>query len=89
MKNNISKFYIIVFCLFSTFRAFADPGTTNDTNNLESTDAPAPIDDYIWVLALMGLFFVFWKFKAIQVSKNLTKQKINTFINPIDFHDKD
>jgi hypothetical protein len=63
MKNNISKFYIIVFCLCTTLTAFADPGATDDTGTLESTDAPMPIDDYIWILALVGLLFVFMKLK--------------------------
>jgi hypothetical protein len=69
MKNNISKFYTIVFCLCSTLVAFADPGTTNDTGNLESTDAPMPIDDYIWILVLVGLVFAFLKLKDIKNKK--------------------
>jgi len=30
---------------------------------------PAPIDDYVWVLAVFGLLFVFMKFRAIYNSK--------------------
>jgi hypothetical protein len=70
MKNSISKFYIIIFCLCSTFTSFADPGTTDTNGTLEGTDtAPAPIDNYIWVLALIGLVFVFMKLKDIQNKK--------------------
>jgi hypothetical protein len=49
----------------------ADPGTTDDTGTLENTDTPMPIDDYIWILALLGLTFVFWKLKKS------TKNRIN------------
>lgn len=45
---------------------FAQPSSGNDTGDLESPDTPAPIDDYIWVLALIGLVFVFLKLKDIQ-----------------------
>ena len=45
---------------------FAQPGSGNETGDLESPDTPAPIDDYIWVLALIGLVFVFLKLKDIQ-----------------------
>ena len=48
---------------------FAQPGATDETGNLESTDAPAPINDYIWVLALIGLILVFWKLKSLQNEK--------------------
>ena len=70
MKNILSKLYIIVFFLCSTIAAFADPGTTNDTGDLESSDAaPMPIDDYIWVVTLIGLLFVFVKLKNMQQKK--------------------
>jgi hypothetical protein len=45
---------------------FAQPSSGNDSGDLESPDTPAPIDDYIWVLALIGLVFVFIKLKDIQ-----------------------
>ena len=70
MKNNLLKYYIAAFYLCSTFTLFAQPGTEDDGTGLESTDTPAaPIDDYVWVLALMGLVFVFIKFRAIQNKK--------------------
>jgi hypothetical protein len=67
MKNIVSKFYILAFYLCSTTLLLAQPGDTGDgTGGLEGGDAPAPIDNYVWVLALVGLFFVFMKFKAYQ-----------------------
>jgi MYXO-CTERM domain-containing protein len=66
MKNNLLKFYILTFYICSTFIAFAQPGTNNDTSDLEGGDAaPAPINDYIWVLALIGLVLVFLRLRAI------------------------
>jgi hypothetical protein len=71
MKNNLSKIYIVAFCLCSTFIAFAqDPGTTDTAGTLEGADAPMPIDDYIWVLALIGLFIVFLKFRSYSKKEN-------------------
>jgi hypothetical protein len=70
MKNLILKFYIVTLFLCSTTLMFAQPGSTGDgTGGVEGTDPPAPIDGYIWVLAAVGLVFVFMKFKAIQKSR--------------------
>jgi hypothetical protein len=74
MKNNLLKYYIAAFYLCSTFAAFAaeTPGDNTSDGSLESTDAaaaPLPIDNYVWVLALVGLFLVFMKFRAIQKNK--------------------
>jgi hypothetical protein len=71
MKNKLLKFYIATFYLCSTVMLFAQPGTedTDGAGNLEGTSGdttPAPIDDYIWILAIVGLIFVFMKFRAIQ-----------------------
>ena len=67
MKNNVLKYYIVAFYLCSTFIAFAQPGNNDTGGGLEGGDpAPAPIDDYVWVLALLGLIFIFMKFKSIQ-----------------------
>ena len=70
MKNNVLKYYITAVYFCSTFIAFAQGPGDNDTGGgLEGTDPPAPIDDYVWVLAIVGLFFVFAKFRAIYNNK--------------------
>lgn len=72
MKNNVLKYYLAAFYLCSTFVAFAadTPGDDTADGSLESTDtAAAPIDNYVWVLALVGLVFVFLKLRAIQNKK--------------------
>jgi hypothetical protein len=71
MKNLFNKYYIAFFYLCSTFVVFAEPGDGNDTNDLENVDAvAAPINDYLWVLALAGLILIFLKLKAAQSKKN-------------------
>ena len=73
MKNTLLKYYIAAFYLCSTFVLFAQPGTGNGETGeagLEGNDpAAAPIDDYVWVLAVIGLLFVFMKFRTIYNSK--------------------
>jgi hypothetical protein len=71
MKNNLLKYYIAAFYLCSTFVMFAaDPGTGGGIEDgPEDTTPAAPIDDYVWILALIGLVFVFVKFRAIQNKK--------------------
>lgn len=66
MKTQFNKYYIALFYLCSNFMLFANPGTGNDTGDLENVDTPtASINDYLWVLVLIGLLFVFMKFKAV------------------------
>ena len=70
MKNNVLKFYIATFYLCSTFVMVAQPGAGSDNGGVDGDGTGdvtpgAPIDDYIWVLALIGLVFVFLKYRAI------------------------
>ena len=70
MKNNLLKYYIAAFYLCSTFAMFAQPGNTSpDGLETDGDTTPAPIDDYVWVLALVGLALVFMKYKSIQNKK--------------------
>ena len=71
MKNTVLKFYIVAFYLCSTFVMFAQPGDTAP-GGLEGdgdTTPGAPIDNYIWILALLGLVFVFMRLRAIQKNR--------------------
>jgi hypothetical protein len=70
MKNNVLKIYIAAFYFCSTFVLFAQPGAGSDNGGVDGDGTGdvtpgAPIDDYIWVLALIGLVFVFLKYRAI------------------------
>ena len=76
MKNKLFKYYIAAFCFCSTSIVFAQPGNNDTGGGLETPDAaPAPIDDYVGILALVGLSLVFIKVRANQnkESKQLGK----------------
>ena len=67
MKNNLLKYYIAAFYFCSTFVMVAQPGDTAP-GGLEGdgdTTPGAPIDDYVWVMAGIGLLFVFLKFREM------------------------
>ena len=68
MKNTVIKYYIIAFYLCSTFVLFAQPGDTAPGGLEGDGDSTpgAPIDNYIWILALLGLVFVFLRLRATQ-----------------------
>jgi len=71
MKNNLLKYYTIAFYLCSTFIVFAQPGDGNGGSGdgaLEGggdTTPTAPISDYLWVLALVGLVFAILKIRTL------------------------
>ena len=65
MKNILSKFYIVAAFLCSTAIVFAQPGDDSD-DGLNGNDNQLPISDYLWVLALVGLVLVYFKFRSIQ-----------------------
>ena len=59
----MKKIFLISISIFislvsSPVFAQGDPGDDPD-------GMVAPIDDYVWVLALVGLLFVFLKFRAV------------------------
>jgi len=63
MKNKFIKYYIAAFYFCSTFVLFAQPGVVDETDG--DTTPGAPIDDYLWVLAVIGLICVFVKLRAM------------------------
>ena len=69
MKNIFLKYYVIAVYFCTTIVLFAQPGDGSNGDPLEGPDPGAPIDDYVWVLAVAGLLFVFMKFKAIYNNK--------------------
>ncbi|MEN9913584.1 MAG: hypothetical protein RL528_305 [Bacteroidota bacterium] len=58
MKKSIFVFASLFMLLVSNsiFAQAADPG-------IQDPEAAAPIDNYVWVLATIGLLFVFLKFR--------------------------
>ena len=74
MKKQFNKYYIAFFYLCSSFLLFAQPGSGNETSDLEGADAlAAPINDYLWVLVLGGLILVFIKFKSVSIKMDQSK----------------
>jgi hypothetical protein len=71
MKNNLLKYYIAAFYFASTVILFAqtEPGVTDEAGTMEGGEVAAPIDNYVWVLALVGLVTVFMKFRAMYKNK--------------------
>lgn len=71
MKNNLVKYYIVAAYLCSTFVMVAqsDPGTAglDESGTLDQTPG-VPVDDYLWLLGVVGLIFIFMKFRALQKS---------------------
>jgi len=72
MKNNLLKFYTLAFYFASTFILFATetPGTDDEGGTMEGGEVAAPIDGYVWVLAIIGLLFVFYRLRAFAQQRN-------------------
>lgn len=75
MKNittHLFKFSIFSVVLLSNFMMYSQaPGDDTAAGDLEGTDAaPAPINDYLWILVLVGLAFVFYKYRAYSKQQN-------------------
>jgi hypothetical protein len=75
MKNNIVKYYVVAIYLLSTFVTVAQPGTADTGSDLENADPPmAPIDEYLWVLAAIGLVYAFFRVRAFALQVNNSKE---------------
>lgn len=76
MKNNLLKYYIVLVFFFTSIALFAQPGDDDAGGTLEDTagdTTPLPIDDYLPVLAFIGLVYVFLRVKAISRQENTLK----------------
>ncbi len=65
MKNIIKNCLLFAFLFFSNFALLAqtNPGETDNTGTLESTEAPtAPIDDYLLLLGILGTLYAGYYF---------------------------
>ena len=73
MKNNLLKYYVAATFFCPTLVMFATPGSGNDTNDLEGADTPtaAAIDNYLWLLALIGLTFIFFRLRSYNKQVNM------------------
>ena len=71
MKKYIAKSFLVVVALLMSTVTFAQGDFGGDPMDDNYLDEPAaPISDYIWVLAVTGLIYVFYKMKnKIEVAK--------------------
>ena len=75
MKTNPLKYYAVAICLCANFVMLAQlPGAEDNNGVLDGADTPvAPIDGYVWVLAALGLVYVFLKLRAFTLQRNTPK----------------
>jgi len=69
MKNKFLKYCIGLFFFCSSTMVFAQPGTGSDNGGVDDTGSGdttpgAPIDDYVGILALVGLSYVLIKVRT-------------------------
>lgn len=62
MKNN-SKIIIWSLALLYNISIFAFPGQDDNNGSLSNDDPPAPIDNYIYIMVLIGLVYIAYIFK--------------------------
>jgi hypothetical protein len=66
MKNfKIIKYFSAILILLVTSVSFAQPGF-DSTGGTDVVDNQAPIDNYLWVLILVGLVYVFYKYRKLR-----------------------
>lgn len=71
MKNKFLKYCTALFFLCSSSIMFAQPGSGSDNGGVDDNGSGdstpgAPIDNYVGVLAIVGLSYVLYKVKANQ-----------------------
>lgn len=65
MKKFKLNTILLLMLVMNSIATFAqEPGDIGDPSDTNPTDAP--ISDYIWVVALLGLVYVFYKMNAKQ-----------------------
>lgn len=73
MKKYKKILLVIIVSLFSNVITFAQttPGDIGDPADANPLDTPAaPIDSYLWLLALVGLLYVLLRFRTLAKQKN-------------------
>ena len=78
MKTNLLKYYIAAIYLCSTFVMVAQPGTGTDDGKdggLDGLDEPAAsVDGYVWVLAALGLVYIFLRLRAFALQEKSSEE---------------
>lgn len=73
--KKINKILLLFYFLFIQAVLFAHPGDLEDNldnpENLEGDDVAAPIDDYILLLAIIGIIYVFYYIRKYNKLSNI------------------
>ena len=80
MKHNFFKYCIALFFLCYSNIMFAQPGTGSDNGGVDDNGSGdstpgTPIDDYVGIMALIGMSYVLIKVKPNQKEKNPSLDK--------------
>ena len=76
MKKQYNKYYVAFFYWCANLVLFAQPTSNNNTSDLESVDAaPAPINNYLWILAIVGFLLIFMKVRSASIQENSNFKK--------------
>ena len=71
IKNIVFTFIAIVLIQFVAFADEPPPGDFGgDLSDGNATDTPAPIDSFVWVLLVVGLVYVFYKYSCLKSKEN-------------------
>ena len=62
-SKNIFKIGLLTLALIMATPLYADPGLPGDGDPGEEA---VPISDYWWVLALIGIYFIYKKYQVLQ-----------------------
>ncbi len=62
---SFAKITVFIFMMFTTF-----VNAQTDLPEAPVDEPAAPIDGYVWVLAALGLVFVFLRFRALMKQSN-------------------
>jgi hypothetical protein len=76
MKDIALKFSVLIFFLFNSLSVLAQ----NPEEVPEEVDGPsAPISDHLWLLALIGLVYIFFKYtpKTMKAKSSYPKKSLS------------
>lgn len=68
----MKKIFLIVASIFITL--LSNPVLAQEDPGADPDVPAAPIDDYVWVLAVIGLVYVFLKVRAFALQGNTSKE---------------
>lgn len=66
-----NKVFLVIFSLFMDLLIYAQPTDEDNNGDLEGGDPPAaPINTFLYILAVIGILYVFYKVNKSRVKNN-------------------